>query len=72
VSFSEVEIEEIGAQPQDLTSAYQKKQPVNACLDNCTDCSKFDHAWHMLGEEFTRLRNVAGGAFRRFSKHSNS
>jgi hypothetical protein len=59
-SYSEAEIE-IETQHQDLVSAYQKEQTLKAYLDNCTDCSKFDDVWHLLGEKFTLLRDFAGG-----------
>jgi hypothetical protein len=59
-SYSEIAIE-IETQYQDLVSMYQKEQTLKACLDNCTDCSKFADVWHLLGERFTPLRDFAGG-----------
>jgi hypothetical protein len=59
-SYSEAAIE-IETQHQDLVTAYQKEQTLKAYLDNCTDCSKFDDVWHLLGAKFTLQRDVAGG-----------
>jgi hypothetical protein len=59
-SYSEDKIE-IETQHQDLVSAYQKEQTLKACLDNCSDCSKIDDVWHLLGEKSTLLRDFAGG-----------
>jgi hypothetical protein len=41
---------------------------LQACLDNCTDCSKFDDVWHLLGEKFTLLIDFAGGLASVFSR----
>jgi hypothetical protein len=59
-SYSEAAIE-IETQYQDLVSVYQKEQTLEACLDNCTDCSKCADVWHLLGEKFTPLRDFSGG-----------
>jgi hypothetical protein len=59
-SYREAAIE-IETQYQDLVSVYQKEQTLKACLDNCTDCSKFADVWHSLGEKFTPLRDFPGG-----------
>jgi hypothetical protein len=59
VSYSEAAID-IETQYQDLVSVYQKEQTLKACLENCTDCSKFGDVWHLLGEKFTPLRDFAG------------
>jgi hypothetical protein len=59
-SYSEV-AREIETQYQDLMLVYQEEQTLKACLDNCTDCSKFAGVWHLMGEKFTPLRDFAGG-----------
>jgi hypothetical protein len=59
-SYREVTIE-IETKYQDLVSVYQKEQNLKACLDSCTDCSKFADVWHLLGEKSTPLRAFAGG-----------
>jgi hypothetical protein len=67
-SYSEATIE-IETQYQDLVSVYQKEQTLKACLDNCSDCSKFSDVWHLLGES-SRSARLRWRPCHRVSKHS--
>jgi hypothetical protein len=67
-SYSEAAIE-IETQYQDLVSVYQKEQTLKACLDNCSDCSKFADVWHLLGES-SRSARLRWRPCHCLSKHS--